>query len=77
LFLSDHGYALVTVSALAEFTVVVEKYSEHPDNIFKDSVLRRTDAEYNVFLMKDRVAVEQATLNGATRLTETNLEVPF
>lgn len=76
-FLADHGYALIVEDDPAEFMVVVEKYGDHPENIFKDSVLQHSDADYNLFLMKDRAAVEQATHNGATRLTATDLVVPF
>lgn len=76
-FLQEHGYALVEVENIEEFVVVVEKYTEHPDNIFKASVMQRGDADYNVFLMKDQVAVEDAVHNGATRVTDTDLAVPF
>lgn len=75
-FLADHGYALVEVDDPAAFTVVVEKYTDHPENIFKDSVLHQGGPDHNVFVMKDRVAVEQAELNGATRITETDLAAP-
>lgn len=76
-FLTDHGYALVAVDDLEPYVVVVEKYTDHPENIFKDSVLHRGDVDYNVFLMTNQVAVEQATHGGATRITETDLAIPF
>lgn len=76
-FLADVGYALVTVDAVEEFTVVVQKYTEHPENIFKDAVLQRSEAGYNVFVMKDQAAVEQATLQGATPLRDADVTVAF
>jgi hypothetical protein len=76
-FLAKHGYGLVLVDALDPFVVVVTKYTAHPDNIFKKSVIQRSVDEYNCFLMTDQVAVEQAVYVGATRLTDTDLENPF
>lgn len=76
-FLADNGYALRVVRDVDAYVVVVQKYTNHPENIFKDSVFQRGDGDYNFFLLKDRDAVEQATRNGATRLTHTDLERPF
>jgi hypothetical protein len=76
-FLDGHGYGLVVVDALDAFVVVVTKYTHHPDNIFKASVIQRSVDDYNCFLMTDQVAVEQAVQDGATRLTDTTLENPF
>jgi hypothetical protein len=76
-FLAEYDYALIEIDDPSEFVVVVEKYSDHPEDIFKDSVLQQSDAEYNFFLRKDLAAVEQATHEGATRLTDTDLVVPF
>lgn len=76
-FLANHGYGLVVVDAIDEFVVVVEKYTTHPENIFKQSVIQRSVDNYNSFLMTDQVAVEQAIHEGATRLTETGLSNPF
>lgn len=76
-FLSDHGFCLVEVETPEEFVVVVEKYSEHPDDNFRDCVLQRADGDHNVFLLTDQAAVEQAVHQGATRITETDLAVPF
>ncbi|MFB6196962.1 MAG: hypothetical protein ABEI52_01665, partial [Halobacteriaceae archaeon] len=50
-FLENHDYALVVVDEIEAFTVAVEKYTEHPENIFKDSVLQRGDVDYNLFVM--------------------------
>lgn len=76
-FLAAHGYELAVVDFPREFAVVVEKYTAHPENIFKASVMQRSVDGYNCFLMTDRPAVEQAVGDGATRLTETTLENPF
>lgn len=76
-FLSDHGYVLTPVDATADFVVVVEKYTSHPENIFKQSVIHRSADGYNCFLLRDQVAVEQAAYDGATRLPETDVPNPF
>lgn len=76
-FLAEHGYGLVVVDAVGEFAVVVKKYTEHPENIFKQSVLHRSVDGYNAFLMTDQTAVDRATREGAIRLTNTDFENPF
>ena len=76
-FLADHGYLLAVVDDVAPFVVVVQKYTYHPENIFKDSVMQRGDANYNYFLMKDRAAVDGVVENGATPIDRTDLEHPF
>ena len=76
-FLDEHGYGLVLDGVPEEFAVVVRKYTAHPENIFKASVLQRSINEYNCFLLTDQTAVDQAVMQGATRLTETNFETPF
>jgi len=76
-FLEEHGYGLVVVDVLEAFVVVVKKYTAHPDNIFKASVIQRTVDGYNCFLLTDQAAVEQAVQDGATRLTETDVPNPF
>jgi hypothetical protein len=76
-FLAEHGYGLVVVDAVAEFAVVVKKYTQHPENIFKGSVIHRRVDGYNAFLMTDQTAVDRATREGAIRLTNTDLENPF
>ena len=77
LFLAEHGYGLVVVDAVAEFAVVVKKYTQHPENIFNGSVIHRSVDGYNCFLMADQAAVDRATREGAIRLTETAFENPF
>lgn len=76
-FLEEHGYGLVVVDVFEAFVVVVKKYTAHPDNIFKGSVIQRTVDGYNCFLLIDQTAVEQAVQNGANRLTETDVPNPF
>ena len=76
-FLEEHGYGLVDVDVTEEFVVVVKKYTDHPDNIFKESVVQRTVNGYNCFLMTDQSAVENAVQQGAIRLTQTDLANPF
>lgn len=76
-FLADYGYGLVVVDATDEFVIVVEKYTTHPENIFKQSVIQRSVDGYNYFLLTDQVAIEQATRKHATRLTETDMSHPF
>lgn len=72
-FLGEFGYGLVVVDAVEAFAVAVRKYTEHPENIFNDSVLQRSEGDYNVFVLKDQAAVEQAELQGATRLSEADV----
>lgn len=76
-FLADHGYELVPIDAVAQFSVVVEKYTAHPENIFKASVAQRSVDDYNCFLMVDQFSVAVAVDDGATRLTNVDLENPF
>jgi hypothetical protein len=76
-FLEEYDYELVVVDAVESFVVVVKKYTAHPDNIFKASVIQRSADGYNCFLLTDQTAVERAIQDGATRLTETNVSKPF
>jgi hypothetical protein len=78
-FVAKHDYALVAVdeASIPEFVVAVRKYTAHPDNIFKASVIHRASEKYNCFLMTDQDAVEQAVEAGALRLTQTTLGNPF
>jgi len=78
-FLSDHGYSLTTVHAVEEYVVVVRKYTEHPGNIFKQSVIQRSIPKYNCFLMTHQAAIEEAVgkTSSAKPLTETKIDNPF
>lgn len=72
-FLREHGYAVREVAEHERYTVVVRKYSAHPENIFKEAVDQRSRDGYNVFLLKDEAAVESAVAQGATRLRDADL----
>jgi len=74
--LAEAGYALVE-APVPEFVVLVEQYTAHPDDIFKQSVAQRTVEGYNAFLLRDEDAVTDAVREGAVRLTETDVENPF
>lgn len=76
-FLSEHGYRLETVEDLVPYVVVVEQYTDHPENIFKGSVIHRAADGHNCFLMTDRGSVAEAVESGAARLAETDVENPF
>ena len=76
-FLQECGYGLVVIDVPESFVVVVKKYTRHPENIFKESVARRTVDGYTCFLMVDQSAVDRAVQNGAIRLTDTDFESPF
>lgn len=75
--LADHGYGLVHVETLSEFVVVVKKYTKHPEDIFKKSVMQRSADGYNCFLMTDQEAVERAIQEEAIGLMETDIKNPF
>lgn len=76
-FLDEHGYDLVVVDAIEKFAVVVEQYTAHPENVFKESVIQRSADGHNCFLMTDQYAVARAVAEGATRLPDTDLPNPF
>jgi hypothetical protein len=39
--------------------------------------MKREHQDYNVFLMKDQLSVEQAVNNGAVRVSDTDLDISF
>lgn len=73
--LEEHFFELVVVDDLERFCVVKRKYTDHPDVLFKASVLEREKQDSTVFLMTDQLSVEQAVNNGATRVADTDLEI--
>lgn len=75
--LREHMFEPVVVDAPAEFCVVYPKYTDHPDVLFKAAVLQRSKRDKHLFLLKDRLSVEQAVNNGATRLADTDMETRF
>ncbi|MFA1610039.1 hypothetical protein [Halobellus rubicundus] len=78
-FLAEQGYGLVAVQAAEEFVVVVRKYTEHPGNIFKQSVTQRSIPKYNCFLMTTQTAVKEAAAQTSTAkpLNKTKIDNPF
>jgi hypothetical protein len=74
-FLDGHGYRLEPVSALDPYVVLVRKYTAHPENIFKQSVLQRSHGDYTLFLLTDRTAVDRAVEEGAVRLADSPISV--
>jgi len=75
--LAEFGYRLRVVDYLAPLAVVVRKYTRHPESVFEDAVAEFSNAEFNVFLLKDEAAVENAVRGGATRLVDAPVEVRF
>lgn len=75
--LSEFGYGLVVVETVEPFVVVVRKYTAHPDNIFKASVIQRLVEDYNCFLLTDQESVDHAVEDEATSLDATDLPNPF
>jgi hypothetical protein len=75
--LDEHFFELTVVDDLEQFCVVKRKYTDHPNVLFKASVMKREHQDYNVFLMKDQLSVEQAVNNGATRLKDTDLNIDY
>ena len=74
---SDHDHALFVVEEVDEFVVLVRKYTAHPGNIFRESVIQWCVGVYNAFLMTDQAAVEHAERDGTIRLPHTDMENPF
>lgn len=74
-FLREHDYELSVVDEPEAYWVVVRQYTEHPPDIFAESVYQERTDGYNCFLMKDLEAVDAAVVDGGTRLTETSLSV--
>lgn len=73
--LDDQFVDLTVVDDPDRFCVVKRRYTDHPDVLFKASVLQRERQDYTVFLMKDQLSVEQAVNTGATRLAESDVSV--
>jgi hypothetical protein len=71
--LEGAGTAPEPLEEYEEYIVVKEKYTNHPDVLFKRSVLKVDESGYNLFLMQDRTAVNAAITNGGVPYTETDL----
>lgn len=76
-FLNEYGYELNPVADTEAYIVVIEKYTAHPEDIFKKSVSNTGVKGYNCFLMKDQSAVEDILKEGGLRLTDMLIENPF
>lgn len=74
-FLREHGYGLTEVADVERYTVAVPKYTAHPENIFEEAVDQRSRDGYNLFLLKDLAAVDDAVADGATRLREADVSL--
>lgn len=75
--LGDFYYELIPVKDTAPYCVVAEKGADYSD-ILRNAVARTEQSGHHIFLMKDRPAVEQATEQGADRLSETTINhVPW
>ena len=73
--LEEHFYKPIVVEEVEPFCVVKRKYTDHPDVLFKTAVAKQSSGDHTVFLLKDRLSVEQAVEQGATRLTDADLDV--
>lgn len=74
-FLADHFFEFNVVDDPEAFCVVKQKYTDHPDLLFRNAVVQRSVGNHNVFLLKDQLAVEQALNQNATRLADTDIEL--
>ncbi|MDG5761331.1 hypothetical protein QA600_18535 [Natronococcus sp. A-GB1] len=72
--LEEAGFEPVLIRDVRPFCVVYPKYREHPTVLFKRSVLQQSRDRVHIFLMQDQAAVEQAVNQGATPVTDTDLD---
>ena len=75
--LEEHFYEPVVVDDVEPFCVVKRKYTDHPDVLFKTAVAKQSTGDHTVFLLRDRLSVDQAVEQGATRVAETDVAVSF
>lgn len=71
--LAGHGYDVTVVEDPSDLTVVVPKYTDHPEAVFENAVLQVSTDDHNVFVLADAAAVEAAVDAGATHLDDTPL----
>ena len=71
--LEEHFYEPVVVEEVEPFCVVKRKYTDHPDILFKTAVAKQSTGDHTVFLLKDQLSVEQAVEQGATQLSDTDI----
>lgn len=72
-FLESAGKTPEPLEEYEDYIVVKKKYTNHPDVLFKKSVLKADESGYNLFLMQDMAAVNAAITNGGVPYTETDL----
>ena len=72
-----HGYELELVGEIADYAVVVRKYSRHPETVREESVVKFSNDDFNVFVMPEELAVMDAVYGGAVRLVEAPVTVRF
>lgn len=75
--LEDHFFEAVIIHDLELFCVVYPKYQDHPSVLFKASVLQRSTDDAHIFLMKDKLSVEQAINQGATAFADADVDGSF
>lgn len=75
--LEEHRYDAVIVEDIKSHCVAKRRYTDHPDVLFKHSVLKRHTEDYNVFVMKDKENRDKAIREGALPLEELGIDVTF
>lgn len=75
--LEEHRYDAVIVEDTESLCVAKRRYTNHPDILFKNSVLKRHTEDYNVFVMKDKESRRKAVREGALPLEELDLDLTF
>jgi hypothetical protein len=72
--LDEFFYKLVIEENLSDYCVVIERDTDSSD-ILRSSVMREQWRQYDVFLMKDKLSVEQAVEHGGTRLKKSRVNM--
>lgn len=73
--LNEYSYDPVIVEDIEQYCVAVRRYTEHPDTLFKNSVIKKETTDYNIFIMKDLASKERAIQEGAVPLNELGLKI--
>lgn len=72
--LEKNHFNPIRVDDIEEFAVVKDQYTEHTD-ILRNSVMHWSRDGYDFFVMQSPRAVKEAVEQGATRLTDTDMEL--
>lgn len=75
--LEANHYRLHRIDDVDPYCVVIRKGEEGPPELFRKSILRRSTRFHRVYLLEDRVAVEEAIHHGATTLAESDVDDVF